>query len=182
MSKQKSNSRRIIAIILLAVLVLWIVFTVFPTENRRSEKPASGSSPAAKKAYEPKFKKEGELFFIDTNSADTIKSIDIEFADSPEKIQYGMMYRKTMNDNMGMLFLMGEERRQSFWMKNTYVSLDIIYVNSKGEVVSIQKNAEPLSEKSLPSEGPASMVLEVRGGFSDTYGIGKGTKITFNRN
>jgi len=180
MSKSPNRSR-IIAIILLSAFVLWLVLTVFPIGGAKDK--VRNASPSAKEnTYEPKFKKEGELTFLQPETNDTLKAIDIEFADTPEKIQYGMMYRKSMDENTGMLFLMGQQRRQSFWMKNTYVSLDIIFINDKGEVVSIQKNAEPLSESSLPSEGPASMVLEVKAGFSDTYGITKNTKVIFKRN
>lgn len=173
----KRNSRRIIAIVLLAAFVAWLVFTIFPVGGPgKTEKP---EVPAAVKEYEPKFRKDAELAFVDTAAGDTIKTIDIEIADDEEERMYGMMYRKSMDPNTGMLFLMGEERMQSFWMKNTYVPLDIIYLNNKLEVVSVQKNAEPLNERSLPSEGPASYVLEVTGGFTDQFGIEKGTKIVY---
>jgi hypothetical protein len=173
------NSRRIVAIVLLAAFGLWLVFTVFPfggpegSSNERVNRPA--------KVYEPKFKHEANLAFISATAHDTVKQIQIELAESAEEIQYGMMYRKSMDPNTGMLFLMPNEENQSFWMKNTYVSLDIIYINSSNEIVSIQKNAVPLSETSLPSAGPASMVLEVAGGFTDTHGIAAGTKIAFSR-
>src|SRR5690606_32621712 len=110
---------------------------------------------------------------------DTLKMIDIELAESPEEIEYGMMYRKSMDENTGMLFMMGEERQQSFWMKNTYVPLDIIFINRDNVIVSIQKDAAPLTENSYPSEAPASMVLEVHGGFSDEYNIRKGVKVIY---
>ncbi len=64
-------------------------------------------------------------------------------------------------------------------MKNTYVSLDIIYVDDRLQIVSIQKNAEPLNTKSLPSDGPAMYVLEVKGGLSDKLGLEKGDMITW---
>ncbi len=172
------NTKRIVALFLLVAFGLWLVFTVFPFD---SENSADAKVPSTTKVYEPKFKHEGDLAFIAVDGNDTIKEIKIELAEKPEEIQYGMMYRKSMDANTGMLFLMSEEKEQSFWMKNTYVSLDIIYINSKNEVVSIQKNAEPLSEKSLPSEGSASFVLEVKGGFCDQYGIAKGTKIAFTK-
>ncbi len=178
MSKQSRNIR-IIAIALLTALVLWIVFTIFPINGAKTKIQHSASP---KEIYEPKFKKEGVLTFIDPETGGTLKVIDIEFADTPEEIQYGMMYRKTIDENTGMLFLMGKEGGQSFWMHNTYVSLDIIYINSKHAVVSIQKNAEPLKKTSLPSEGAASMVLEVKGGFSDRYGVKRNTKVVYRSN
>lgn len=176
MSSKKTN--RIIAIVLLLAFGAWLVFTILPGggTSTRIENPA-----AQPKEVEPRFVKEGELAFLNPATKDTIQQIDIELAERPDEIQYGMMYRKSMDENTGMLFIMPQERPQSFYMKNTYVSLDIIYINSKGEVVSIQKNARPLDETSLPSEGPASYVLEVKGGYTDKYGIEKGTKIVWER-
>lgn len=173
------NRQRIIAVFLLLAFGAWIVFTVLPM---------GGGSKANKKSknkvtnrVEPRFTKEASLAILDTLGNDTLKLLDIELAESMNEIQYGMMYRKSMDPNTGMLFLMGEERRQSFYMKNTYVSLDIIYINDAMEIVSIQRNAEPLNERSLPSEGPASLVLEIKGGLSDQWALKKGQKISWSR-
>ena len=75
---------------------------------------------------------------------------------------------------MGMLFLMPEEKIQSFWMKNTYIPLDIIYINSNNQVISIKENAKPMNESPLPSEKPAIYVLEILGGTSAKLGIKPG--------
>jgi uncharacterized membrane protein (UPF0127 family) len=174
-------NKRTIQIVGLGLLVIflgYLIMIVLPTGESEKNGPAKRNAPTS---YEPKFKKEGELYLLDRESADTIKRIDIELAETREEISYGMMYRKSMDPETGMLFLMGDQRPQSFYMKNTYVSLDIIFINEDMEIVSIQKNAEPLNERSLPSEGPASYVLEVKGGFSDQYGIGKGTRVVFQR-
>lgn len=176
MSRKKTN--RVIAIVLLIAFAAWLVFTILPGGGK-SKRP--GKPSARPVTVEPRFMKEGELAFVHPETKDTIQQIDIELAERPDEIQYGMMYRKSMDEQTGMLFIMPQERPQSFYMKNTYVSLDIIYINSRGEVVSIQKNARPLDETSLPSEGPAAFVLEVKGGYTDKYGIGKGTKIVWER-
>lgn len=170
-----TKRNKVIAVALLAAFGLWIAFAVFPVGTGNS------SRKKAKQPYEPQFKKEGNLAFLDSLGTDTILSLDIELAENAQEIQYGMMYRRHIPENTGMLFLMGNEEPRSFWMRNTYVSLDIIYINEAMEVVSIQKNAEPLNDRSLPSEGPASLVLEVAGGFSDANGIGKGTKVAYSR-
>ena len=172
----KKSNKRFVAIVLLAAFGLWLVFTVLPSgsSDKQARKNVNG--------VEPKFTKEAVLAVLDSTGNDTIKVFDIELAESMNEIQYGMMYRKSMNPNTGMLFLMGgEDRRQSFYMKNTYVPLDIIFINKQMEIVSIQKNAEPLNEPSLPSTGPASYVLELLGGESDKQGISAGNKISWER-
>src|SRR5690606_31850420 len=146
------------------------------------EKKAPSDKPNVVHEYEPKFAKEGELWITSAETTDTLKKLDIEIADNETETQYGMMYRKSMDPNTGMLFIMPVEQQQSFWMKNTYVSLDIIYINSNFEIVSVQKNAVPHNLTSLPSEGPALYVLEVVGGVADAHGLKKGDKIIFERN
>jgi len=86
-----------------------------------------------------------------------------------------------MEADMGMLFIMPEEKNQSFWMKNTYLPLDIIYINKKKEVVSIQENAKPMNERPLPSIGPAIFILEIPGGTSSKLGIKPGNKWTWKK-
>lgn len=84
-----------------------------------------------------------------------------------------------MDDTKGMLFIFQNEEPQSFWMKNTVIPLDIMFVNSKKEIIKIHKSTTPFSEKSLPSEKPAIYVVEVNGGFADKYGIKEGDAISF---
>jgi len=131
-----------------------------------------------KGTYEPKFRKDADGWLI-SSTGDTLMAMEIEFAKTTDQIQFGMMYRKTMADNMGMLFFMPRQERQSFWMRNTYVSLDIVYLDDHKKVVSIQKYAQPLSDKSLPSEGPAQYVYEIKGGQSDVVGLKKGDHLVW---
>lgn len=128
---------------------------------------------------EPLFKKEGTLAFINGNTGSSIKSIDIEIADDSAQRAQGLMYRKSMDDDKGMLFIMERNEQQGFWMKNTYIPLDIIYVSADSTIVDIYKNAKPLTTTSMPSRGPAKYVVEVNGGWTTKYGIAKGDKINF---
>ncbi len=128
--------------------------------------------------YEPKFRKDADGWLLNTNG-DTLMVMEVEFAKTTDQIQFGMMYRKSMANNMGMLFFMPRLEQQSFWMRNTYVSLDIVYLDENRQVVSIQKYAEPLSDKSLPSEGPAQYVYEIKGGISDKIGLKKGDRLVW---
>ncbi|MCH8546337.1 MAG: DUF192 domain-containing protein [Cryomorphaceae bacterium] len=132
-----------------------------------------------RKRTEPTFRHDGQLWIINHLNGDTISELRIEMVQKRQDIEYGMMFRTSMEEDMGMLFFMQQERPQSFYMKNTYVSLDIIYINRDKEIVSIVEKAEPLSEKSLPSGKPALYVLEVIGGYSAKYGVKPGNKIDF---
>jgi len=122
------------------------------------------------------FKKEGELTFTDSAGSQIIK-IDIEIADNDYERQLGLMNRQSMEEMQGMLFIFPAERYQSFWMLNTLFSLDMIFINSKKEIVTIHKNTVPLSEQSYPSSKPAQYVLEVNAGFCDKHNIKEGDKI-----
>ena len=126
----------------------------------------------------PEFRKDGELQFIN-DSDSIIFNIDIELATTEEEHARGLMFRKQMDENKGMLFMFSYEDWRSFWMRNTLIPLDIIYVNAKREVVSICKNAKTLDETSLPSEAPAMYVIEINAGLCDKYGIDKGTVVNF---
>ncbi len=130
------------------------------------------------KPYEPPFEHEGNLSFFKNDGA-LITQIQIEFARTAKETEVGLMYRKSMEENQGMLFIFPNEEMRSFWMRNTYIPLDIIYLNKEKQIVSIVKNAEPLSETSRPSEAEAMYVLEVNGGFSDKYDLKKGDYITY---
>lgn len=126
----------------------------------------------------PKFRKDGDLW-LQNADGDTLAALDVEYANTQSRIEYGMMYRKSMTANMSMLFFMGDMQPRSFWMKNTYVSLDIIFIDDQKRIVSIQKNAEPLNTRSLASTGPAQYVLEVKGGLCDSLGLVDGDQIAW---
>lgn len=124
------------------------------------------------------FTKEGVAYLI-KSSGDTIKRLDIELAETSYEQQTGLMYREDMEEDQGMLFIYDSESIRNFYMKNTYIPLDIIYYDADSTLVSIQKNTTPRDESSLPSEGPAQYILEVNAGLSDEWGIGEGDKFSF---
>ncbi len=126
------------------------------------------------------FTKEGELSLIKPDG-DTIQSLDIEFAESPYEQETGLMYRETMEDNQGMLFIYKNEAPRSFYMKNTYIPLDIIFYDTDSTAVSITNKAEPKNETSIPSEVPAQYILEINGGLAEEWNIEKGDKIYFKK-
>lgn len=117
------------------------------------------------------FQKEGTLQIKKSNTDSIIKTLDIEIADDDYQTQTGLMYRNSMKDSQGMLFIFPNEIERNFYMKNTRIPLDIIYMSSDKKIVSIQKNAKPFDETSLPSFKPAKYVLEVNGGLTDDWGL-----------
>lgn len=127
----------------------------------------------------PKFRKDGELLFLQKETNKELLKIEIEIASTDEERARGLMYRKEMAENQGMIFLFYNEEMQSFYMRNTIISLDIIYVNSKKEIVDIYKNTNVLDETSLPSKAPAMYVVEINAGLCDKYGITEGDQIQF---
>ena len=89
------------------------------------------------------------------------------------------MFRKHMQENRGMLFVFPKEGIQSFWMHNTYIPLDMIFVNAKDKIVTIQNADKTLSDQTYSSIKPAQYVIEVNQGFSKKHGLKVGDKISW---
>ncbi|MEO8514335.1 MAG: DUF192 domain-containing protein [Ignavibacteria bacterium] len=133
-----------------------------------------------KDAGKIQFKKQGEVYFQDSTKK-LLKEIDVEVAETEETRHLGLMFRESMKEEQGMIFLFPNEEYQSFYMKNTVIPLDIIFINAKKQIVKIHKNAVPYSETSLPSLKPTKYVVEVNGGFTDKFGIKEGDYIDWRR-
>jgi uncharacterized membrane protein (UPF0127 family) len=112
----------------------------------------------------------------------TLIHVSVEIANTEEKRQFGLMYRQELPEFHGMLFLFPYEGKLSFWMKNTPLPLDILFINRARTIVGIAQNTIPFSENLLPSQQPAQFVLEVRGGFCQRYGIAIGDQIELPKN
>lgn len=160
----KKTDLRKIAIIIVAVLIgAFLIFNNFI------------KSPDKEMEYYT-FTKEGELIFSDS-LGNTKAKIDIEIADDEYQRQLGLMNRKEMNENQGMLFIFPRQDFLSFWMRNTFLSLDMIFVDESKTIVTIHKNTRILSDTSYPSTKPARYVVEVLAGFTDRHNIQVGDKI-----
>ncbi|GIV62637.1 MAG: hypothetical protein KatS3mg044_1503 [Rhodothermaceae bacterium] len=116
------------------------------------------------------FRKDGTLTFL--RDGVPIVSIDIEIADNDSSRTRGLMQRSDLPDRSGMLFIFPQAEPQSFWMANTQIPLDILFVSADSQIVSIAKYTKPLSPEPVTSGNlPAQFVIEVEAGFVDTYGI-----------
>lgn len=101
----------------------------------------------------------------------------VEIADDEDERQRGLMFRPPLPDDRGMLFQFPQATEQSFWMHNTPSSLDIIYIDPRGRIVSIARHATPFSDAPIPSNGAANGVLELRAGRADEIGARPGDQI-----
>jgi uncharacterized membrane protein (UPF0127 family) len=101
----------------------------------------------------------------------------VEVAQSPAEQEQGLMFRTTMGPDEGMIFPMNPARDAAFWMKNTVIPLDIIFVGRDHRILNIAANAVPYDLNPLPSAGPVSGVLELNGGRAAQLGIGPGDKV-----
>jgi hypothetical protein len=127
------------------------------------------------------FKKEGELTLFKSTSDSLITTFDIEIADTDYETQTGLMHRHSMQDNRGMLFIFPEMSLRSFFMKNTFLPLDIIYLDNNKFIVSIQENAKPLDNASLPSLFPAQYVFEINAGLTQKWSFKVGDRMQFTK-
>nr|WP_298096420.1 DUF192 domain-containing protein [uncultured Shinella sp.] len=101
----------------------------------------------------------------------------VELAVTPRQREQGLMNRREMADDKGMLFAFGETRQVFMWMKNTYIPLDMLFIAKDGKVRAIKENAEPLSEAIIDSQGPIDYVLELNGGTAKRLGIRAGNRV-----
>jgi uncharacterized membrane protein (UPF0127 family) len=127
------------------------------------------------------FTKEGDLQVLKAASDSVLVTLDIELALTAYEIQTGLMYRKEMGKKEGMLFVFEEEGPHSFYMKNTLIPLDILFIDKDLRIVNIHRNAPPLNESGIPSGGPVQYVLEINAGLSDLWGLGIGDHIRYEK-
>ena len=106
-----------------------------------------------------------------------VQMFSVEMATTDKEREVGLMYRKELADGRGMLFDFTPEQQVSMWMKNTYISLDMIFIRADGRILRIAENTEPESTRIIPSGGPAKGVLEVIAGTAKKYGIVPGDQI-----
>jgi hypothetical protein len=101
----------------------------------------------------------------------------VEIADDEPERARGLMFRPPLADDRGMLFQFPDSAERGFWMRNTPSSLDILYIDPAGRIVSIARHTTPYSETTIPSNGPANGVLELRAGRADEIGAKAGDTV-----
>ena len=106
-------------------------------------------------------------------------TFQVEIADTPAKRELGLQYRRDLAADRGMIFLFPAESEQSFWMKNTPIPLDMIFISKDRQIVGIVEQAIPFSMDSRSVSGASQFVLEINGGLSKRYGIKAGDSVRF---
>ena len=169
-----------------SVLVLAVAFVVISQYVLDHRDPEASRVIAERKAessapHTPGFRDDAALVFANA-AGDTLASVAVEVAEDEQSRTQGLMGRKRMDEGQGMLFIFPAEEYRSFWMANTPLPLDIIFVNQAGSIVTIQRNTVPYSEESVPSTAPATFVVEVNAGFCDRHGVREGDLVRWTRN
>lgn len=168
-TRKKKNAtmqrRSWLLLLLILPLIAGVVFSIVPKPSPKMSGPA--------------FVKQGELRFLSKDGKKIIATIDIELAANDEKRTRGLMWRRKMEENQGMLFVMEQQEIQSFWMLNTYIPLDIIFVDEQRQIVTIRSNTQPQSLDPVTSDQPALYVVEVNAGYCRKNGISVGDRIEF---
>ena len=160
------------------ILFLFILF-IFSTCQKQEDVKIDALD--KKDTNKTKFTKMGEVYFQDSLKK-LVSKIDAEIAETEETRHLGLMFRENIKEDQGMLFIFEDEEPQGFYMRNTIIPLDIIFVNSKKQIVKIHKHTVPFSEKTLPSIKPSIYVVEVNAGYTDKFGIQEGFYIDWRKN
>lgn len=129
---------------------------------------------------ETEFRQDGRLAFLSPDG-DTLATIAIEIAETDEARARGLMGRRSLPPRSGMFFIMDEADTTGFWMRNTPMPLDIIFVSPDSQVVSIAQRTTPYSDESIRPAAPKKYVVEVRAGQAARLGITDSTTITWDR-
>jgi hypothetical protein len=113
---------------------------------------------------------------LEVHLPDRVVTLAVEIADTPEARATGLMHRRELADGKGMLFVWDAPGRRGFWMKNTFMPLDMLFINA-GKVVGVVENATPLSETTLGVPADSDMVLEVPGGWVKRHALATGAAV-----
>lgn len=126
--------------------------------------------------YSSDLREDAVVSFIDSKGKESAK-YKVQIAKTGNERNKGLMYRRNMPDNHGMFFIFDGMEERSFWMKNTYITLDMIFIDNNGVIKHIVHNVPPLTKTSRKSKYPCKYVLELKGGMSRKSGIEVGNKL-----
>ncbi len=155
----------------LSFLLAWAVFLVGGCAKEEN-KPAPAAPPVDTR---PATTSESTLPTVSMKIGN--ETFELEIAANDSERQHGLMYRRSMPLDHGMIFVFGDERDRAFWMQNTLIPLDIVYVNAAGRVVSIKHGVPLQEEPTIPSDGPIKWAIELNDGVAAAIGLKVGSKL-----
>lgn len=156
----RSNNKKTLLLFIFAALLIILPIYVKQKEDSKAAFPT------------------GNIKFLTKNGE---KNFFIEIAEEKHEQKKGLMFRKQLDENSGMLFVFEDQMRISMWMKNTYIPLDMVFIDSSLKVVEIVRNTNPLSEKIISSREPARYVLEINAGMAEKSGLNIGDSVIIKR-
>ena len=160
---------------MLKLIGIWLVVALLTLSGcKDDEKKVVKTEPIT-------FTKEGELTIFKEQSDSVIIKYNIEIAESDYETQTGLMYRESMEMDQGMFFIFPDVVFHSFYMKNTKIPLDLIFIDEELKIASYKENAQPMDETSLSSEVPVQYVLELNAGQRKQYALEVGDRIEYIR-
>jgi uncharacterized membrane protein (UPF0127 family) len=170
----------LIAFLLMAMLLSHIGLRPIDDFHASAANHGLNASPVAKRSIDYSATEAGsrEAATVQILTVDRPVTYYVEIADSPAAIARGLMYRTAMAQDSGMLFVFESDANRYFWMKDTLIPLDLIYLSGDGRVVGVRENAVPRSTRAIRPPGPCRYVLEVSGGQCRRQGIGAGDRVT----
>jgi uncharacterized membrane protein (UPF0127 family) len=118
-----------------------------------------------------------ETSVLEISSKTGVHSFSVEVVDNDADRAKGLMYRTSLPEGTGMLFDFQREQEVAFWMQNTYIPLDMIFIRADGRILRIAENTEPMSTRQIPSNGRVKGVLEVIAGTARKLGIAPGDRV-----
>jgi hypothetical protein len=163
-SVRPRRSVALATIFLLAAAALWLMLAALP---RTAHAQAQTQAQAQESGLEP----------LDFMTASGAHHFSVEVMRTPAQLERGLMFRRFMPADRGMLFDFQVEQPVMMWMKNTYIPLDMVFIKRNGMVASVAKNAEPLSERIIPSGASVYAVVELNAGTADRIGLATGDRV-----
>ena len=173
--KNESVARVWLVGLIIQIIVVGLAADCAPGDGGGAATPTASATPSTTTTPAP----EGPQVILTQGSNSA--AVTVEFASTPEERQLGLMNREHMDEDRGMLFLFPADTRGGFWMRNTYIPLDIAYIGADGTVQEIRKG-EPLNETPLFPANAYRYVLEVNQGWFERHGLGVGAKVTLPAN
>lgn len=129
-------------------------------------------------AVEPAAAQQAERSELTVHTAAGPRTFQVEIAETPDERATGLMYRRHLEPEHGMLFDFESDRPVAMWMRNTYIPLDMLFIDSDRRVKNIARRTTPLSERTVESAGTVRYVLEINGGLAETLGIAPGDVVS----